>query len=64
MALVPLIWGVYAYGAFELIDTQFDRSMGSLVRLPTARGIACLTSHPGFLHAPWRQPTACPPAQP
>jgi len=63
MAVVPVIWGVYAYGAFELVDTQFDKAAGSLVRLPTARGIACLTLHPGFLGAPWYEPAQCPRAR-
>ena len=63
MAVVPLIWAVYAYGAFELVDTQFDGASASVVRVPTAHGIACVAVHPGFLHAPWRQPATCPPAR-
>jgi hypothetical protein len=63
LAVVPLIWGIYAYGAFELADTQFDRGDGTLLRLPTPHGIACVTSRPGYLHAPWRQRTPCPPTQ-
>jgi hypothetical protein len=60
IAVVPLVWGIYAYGAFELVDTQFDRANSSTIRLATVRGIACVTSHPGYLGAPWREPASCP----
>ena len=63
MAVVPLIWAVYAYGAFELIDTQFDWATGRIVHVTEAGGKpACRMLHPGFLGAPWRQVAACPPA--
>jgi hypothetical protein len=67
LAVVPLVWAVYAFGAFELVDTQFDGTTGRVFHGPVASrdtrsAPACLILHPGFLHAPWRQPAACPPS--
>jgi hypothetical protein len=68
ITLVPLIWAGYGFGAFQLVDTQFDGARGELLRLPaspntipTARSPACVTMRPGFLGARWYQRSACPP---
>ncbi len=34
IAVIPLIWAGYGFGAFELIDTQFDRDGGQVLRVP------------------------------
>lgn len=66
IAVVPLVWAEYAFGAFELVDSQFDRGPGRAIPVPgssleAGAPLACLTLHPGFLGAPWRQLAACPP---
>jgi hypothetical protein len=60
IAFVPLVWAGYAFGAFQLVDTQFDASSGQVSRIP--RTSTCVTSRPGFLGAPWRRASACPAA--
>lgn len=60
IAFVPLIWAGYAFGAFQLVDTQFDASSGRVWRAPGAS--ACVTSRPGFLGAAWRSVSVCPAA--
>jgi hypothetical protein len=56
--IVPLIWAGYAYGAFELVDTQFDGKIGQVFRVPVTEKAVRPRGRPGPEYhvglAPWR----------
>jgi hypothetical protein len=65
IALVPLVWGVYGFGAFELVDTQFDRAAGRVFHIPVKAKTMSSQRRSGAMYyvqlAPWRFQSGDPP---